>query len=63
MMGLRRMEPLTNIITLQPALLVQNLSKTFDGRTVVDRLSFSIAGGEIVGLVGLNGQARPPPSI
>jgi len=52
------MEPLTNIITLQPALLVQNLSKTFDGRTVVDRLSFSIAAGEIVGLVGLNGAGK-----
>ena len=49
---------MTNIITLQPALYVQDLSKTFDGRTVVDRLSFSIAAGEIVGLVGLNGAGK-----
>ena len=49
---------MTKITTLQSALHVQDLSKTFDGRTVVDRLSFSIAAGEIVGLVGLNGAGK-----
>ena len=49
---------MSKIITHQPALTVQDLSKTFDGRTVVDRLSFSIAAGEIVGLVGLNGAGK-----
>lgn len=49
---------MTKITTLQSALHVQDLSKTFDGRMVVDRLSFSIAAGEIVGLVGLNGAGK-----
>jgi ABC-2 type transport system ATP-binding protein len=44
--------------TLEPALAVHHLSKSFHGRAVVDDISFSIAPGEIVGLVGLNGAGK-----
>jgi ABC-2 type transport system ATP-binding protein len=41
-----------------PALEVRNLTKRFGDRTVVDRISFTLARGEIVGLVGLNGAGK-----
>jgi ABC-2 type transport system ATP-binding protein len=37
---------------------VQGLSKVFDGRTVVDRLSLSIKAGEIFGFLGPNGSGK-----
>lgn len=41
-----------------PLLEVQNLVKRFDGRAVVDRLSFNVKAGEIVGLLGRNGAGK-----
>lgn len=37
---------------------VQGLTKSFQGRTVVDHLSFSVGKGEVFGLVGHNGAGK-----
>ncbi|MCH7592360.1 MAG: LPS export ABC transporter ATP-binding protein [Planctomycetes bacterium] len=42
----------------EPLLQVNDLVKRFDGRTVVNRLSFYVAPGEIVGLLGRNGAGK-----
>ncbi len=39
-------------------LKAQNLQKTYDGRTVVDHVSFDVSEGEIVGLLGRNGAGK-----
>ena len=39
-------------------LTVRNLVKSYDGRTVVNRVSLSINAGEIVGLLGRNGAGK-----
>ncbi len=40
------------------AIQVQNLTKTYDGTAVVDGISFSVAEGEIFGIVGPNGAGK-----
>ncbi|MCI7619300.1 MAG: ATP-binding cassette domain-containing protein [Firmicutes bacterium] len=37
---------------------VQNVSKSFGGRKVVDKLSLSVASGEVFGLLGHNGAGK-----
>ncbi len=39
-------------------LRVQDLTKSFDGRTVVNQVSFQVSRGEIVGLLGRNGAGK-----
>jgi len=44
--------------TPPPVLRVEELTKSYDGYTAVDRLSFDVARGEILGLVGPNGAGK-----
>ncbi len=37
---------------------VSDITKTYNGRTVVDRLSFSVDKGEVFGLLGHNGAGK-----
>ncbi len=39
-------------------LKVKNLSKSFDGRKIIDDVSFSVERGKIVGLLGKNGSGK-----
>ena len=41
-----------------PVIEVENLVKAYDGKKVVDDLSFSVDAGEIFGIVGPNGAGK-----
>ncbi len=41
-----------------PILEVQEISKAYRGRTVVDQVSFTVESGEIIGLLGKNGAGK-----
>lgn len=42
----------------EPILVVQDLTKSFGGRTVVDGVNFTVGHGEIIGLLGKNGAGK-----
>jgi ABC-type transporter Mla maintaining outer membrane lipid asymmetry ATPase subunit MlaF len=44
------------------AIELLHLGKTYGPVVAVDDVSFSVAEGEIFGILGPNGRARPPPS-
>jgi len=43
---------------MKTVLEIDGISKEFGGKTVVDNVSFNVAGGEIMGLVGPNGAGK-----
>ncbi len=44
------------------AVVVEYLVKRCGDVVALDWVSFSVAGGEVFGLLGPNGRGRPPPS-
>jgi ABC-2 type transport system ATP-binding protein len=44
--------------TAEPVVTVRNLSKSYGGRTVVDRLDLTVQQGEVLGLIGANGAGK-----
>ena len=48
---------MTSTLT-RPVLEIQDFTKSFNGRTVLDHVSLSIKPGEIHGLVGANGSGK-----
>lgn len=42
----------------EPILLVEELTKSFAGRTVVDGVTFTVGRGQIIGLLGKNGAGK-----
>jgi ABC-2 type transport system ATP-binding protein len=46
----------------RPAVEIAHLRKTYGALVAVDDVSFSVAEGEIFGILGPNGRGRPLPS-
>lgn len=44
--------------TKKPIVTVENLTKVYDGKKVVDNISFSVGQGEIFGILGPNGAGK-----
>lgn len=40
------------------SITVKNLNKTFDGKTVIDNVSFSVKDGEVLAIVGFSGSGK-----
>lgn len=53
-----RTDPRGYTVRPMPLLDVKGLKKAYNGRTVVDQVSFSVEAGEVVGLLGRNGAGK-----
>lgn len=43
---------------MEETIQIKGLSKSYDGRKVLENLSFSVAAGEVYGLLGANGAGK-----
>lgn len=55
---LRSVETMTPLSTKNPAVQVQQLTKNYGRRTVVDGISLTTAQGETLGVLGINGAGK-----
>ena len=43
---------------MEKTIQISGLSKSYDGKKVIENLSFSVAAGEVYGLLGANGAGK-----
>ena len=53
-----RTQPRTSVPTVPPVLVIEALAKDYDGRRVLGPLTFSVAPGEVLAMLGHNGSGK-----